>query len=491
MKTRILFVFLAAAVLAPLLSAQVVERPDILLLMPDQMRGDCLSLLGHPVVHTPQLDGLARQGMLFGRAYSPVPSCIPARYALLTGMSPQTSGIVGYGARPITTPTLPGLLVEAGYTTVLVGRNMHQGPKSGDLGYQRQILGSTYVRDDDYDLDLKKAAPESGGIHKVIGTLKLNCNLWPAAPWPLADELHPTAWIARKAQEIVNTAPTGKPLFLTASFYAPHPPLFPPKNQFDAVLKRDLPSPAHGDWVDWTALSPSGDKGGHRVLLEGEPLRRAQAGYFGLIEHFDEKIGPLVAAFKERSEKAGRAWMIVVTSDHGEMLGDHGFFRKCEPYEGAARIPFILAGSPSLGFKAAGRCNQPVGLEDILPTLAELAHLTCPPSADGLSLVQALRGEGSLKREWLHFEHAPCYGPAQAFHALTDGHSKYIWRPADGSEQLFDLDADPREEHDLSKTPTVQTWRQRLIQRLASRPEGFSDGQRLVPGRPYPAVQKR
>ena len=92
-------------------------------------------------------------------------------------------------------------------------------------------------------------------------------------------------------------------------------------------------------------------------------------------------------------------------------------------------------------------------------------------------------------RAWLHFEHAPCYDKAQAFHALSDGHSKYIWRPIDGTEQLFDLDKDPREEHDLSKDAAhhraLETWRTIIIERLLNRPEGFSDGNRLVTGRPY------
>lgn len=465
--------------------------PDILLIMPDQMRGDCLSVLHHPVVRTPQMDALAREGTLFRRAYSTVPSCIPARYALLTGMSPQASGVVGFAARPVATPTLPGLLAAAGYSTVLVGRNMHQPPPSGDCGYQRKTLGSTYVSDDDYDNELKKEAPDCGGIRKVIGSQKLNCNLWPAAPWPLADRLHPTAWIVRKSREEIASAPADRPLFLTSSFYAPHPPLFPPKKYFDEYLARDLPKPAHGDWVDWSALSTDGDKTGHRVRLEGDALRRAQAGYFGLIEHLDAEIGPLIADFRARSEKAGRPWVVAVTSDHGEMLGDHGYFRKCEPYEGSANIPFIVAGSRSLGFKAGGRCEEPVCLEDLLPTLTGLAGIAKPAAVDGLDLAPVLRGAGGVKRERLHFEHAPCYSPAQAFHALTDGRFKYIWRPVEGSEQLFDLAKDPAEEHDLSKTPAVEAWRARLVQRLAGRPEGFSDGQRLVPGRPYPPVQKR
>lgn len=466
--------------------------PDILLIMPDQMRGDCLSCLGHPVVRTPQLDELARQGMLFRRAYSSVPSCIPARFTLLTGRSPQSSGVVGFAARPIETPTLPGALADAGYTTLLIGRTMHQPAKSGTCGYQKQILGSTYVADDEYDSFLKKVAPESGGIRKVVGQLRLNFNLWPAAPWPLADSLHPTAWIVEQSRTMVKETPADRPLFLTASFYAPHPPLFPPKRFFEAFLNKTLPAPAHGDWVDWESLSPEGDKSGHRIRLEGERLQRAQAGYFGLIEHVDAQIGPLIADFKARSEKAGRPWVILVTTDHGEMLGDHGHFRKCEPYEGAANIPFIVAASPSLGILAGKRCEQPIGLEDVMPTLLELANVDRPRAVDGKSLVAALRGTGSVPRVWFHSEHAPCYGPAQAFHALTDGHFKYIWRPADGSEQLFDLDRDPKEERDLSKNAKdrelLERWRQRLVARLAGRPEGFSDGKRLIAGRPYPPL---
>lgn len=471
------------------------SRPDILLLMPDQMRGDCLSLLGHPVVRTPNLDALAKQGTLFRRAYSTVPSCIPARFALLTGLAPQSSGVVGFAAKPITTPTLPGLLGEAGYATVLVGRNMHQVPASKNCGYQRQLSGSTYVDDDDYDQDLKASVPEAGGIRQVMTGLGLSFNGWGGKPWPLADDLHPTAWVVSQSRKVVAEALGTQSLFLTTSFYAPHPPLFPPVKYFEKYMKSALPSPAHGDWVDWNALSPTGDKQGHRVRLEGETLRSTQAGYFGLIEHLDDQLGPLIAEFKARSEKAGRPWVIVVTSDHGEMLGDHGFFRKCEPFEGSANVPFIVVGSPGLGFRAGLRNMQPVCLEDLMPTLLELAGVKRPARLDGVSLVAVLRGDDRQQREWLHFEHAPCYSKEQAFHALTDGHQKYIWRPLDGTEYLFNLDHDPREERDLAKASAergaLERWRARLVQRLAARPEGFSDGTKLIPGRPYPALQSK
>lgn len=481
------------------LAVDKMSKPDILLIMPDQMRGDCLSALGHPVVRTPCLDELARQGTLFRRAYSTVPSCIPARYALLTGLYPQTSGVVGFKNKPFSTQSLPQLIALAGYLSVLAGRNMHQVPGDekfgGKLnGYQKVVLGSTYVDDDDYDRFLKKYAPETGGIKSLVKKLGISYNQSSAEPWPLASNLHPTAWVVSESRKVVADTPPGQPLFLTTSFYAPHPPLFPPKQYFDACLERKLPPAAHGDWVEWGKLSPDGDKQGHRILLEGDPLRKVQAGYFGLIEHLDAEIVTLVADFKARSVKAGRPWLIVVTSDHGEMLGDHGYFRKCEPYEGSANIPFIIAGSPELDFKRDVICNQPVCLEDIMPTLLQAAGAVIPESIDGVNLVPVLRGEKSVIREWLHFEHAPCYSKEQAFHALTDGCFKYIWRPTDGTEQLFDLRSDPGETHNLSGDATaravIEKWRSILVQRLKNRPEGFSDGFKLVPGREYKALNK-
>jgi arylsulfatase A-like enzyme len=491
--TRIIIAAGVAIAAVGAVRAAAPERPDLLILMPDQMRGDAMSGVGHRVVRTPRLDALAAEGTLFRRAYATVPSCIPARYALLTGQEPPTSGVVGYRMKPIAVTTLPAALAGAGYATALVGRNMHQAPESGNLGFEQQILGSTYVPDDDYDRELKRVLPASGGIRGIITALGVDTNRWPAAPWPHAEALHPTAWIVRRAREVIAAAAAQRPLFLTASFYAPHPPLFPPARLFEKYLNAQLPPVAMGAWVDRSRLSPTGDKAGARVLLEGETLRRAQAGYFGLIEHLDEQIAELVADFRARSEQAGRPWAILVTADHGEMLGDHGFFRKCEPYEGSGNIPLIVAASARLGLRRGATSLQPVGLEDVMPTLLELAGVAKPPSVDGRSLVPGLRGSAAPVRAWLHFEHAPIYSAEQGFHALTDGRHKYIWRPNSGREQVFDLAADPREENDLAaetdRRDLLERWRGRLVQRLAGRPEGFSDGRKLIAGRPYPPLQ--
>jgi len=469
----------------------VAVQPDILFIMPDQMRGDCLSILGHSGVRTPHLDQLALQGTLFTRAYTTCPSCIPARYALLTGQHPQTSGVVGFEHKRVEVPTLPQLLTDAGYSTFLVGRYMHQVPENN--GYEKQILGSVNVSDDDYDKYLRNAAPESGGIKNLTDQLKISYNYASAKPWPLAEEMHPVDWTVRESRKVVAEAPQDKPLFLTTSFYSPHPPLFPPARYFDACRQRRQADPALGDWVDWDSLSPEEKVEGDRILFNKDLLRDVRCGYFGLIDQIDDQIGSLIDEFKARSQQANRPWVIIFSSDHGEMLGDHDYYRKCEPYEGSAHVPFIIAGSPELGFRAGLRSDSLVCLEDIMPTLLDLAGTQCPVPLDGVSLIPVLQGGDQNIRALLQIEHAPCYSEAQAFLALTDGRFKYIWRPLDGSEQLFDLEKDPQENHDLSQDVGVDSrlkeWRDRMIQRLAGRPEGFSDGQKLIAGRLYLPIQ--
>jgi arylsulfatase A-like enzyme len=172
------------------------------------------------------------------------------------------------------------------------------------------------------------------------------------------------------------------------------------------------------------------------------------------------------------------------------MLGDHYLFRKCYPYDGSARIPFLIGG-PEI--KRGVICDQPVCLEDIMPTVLELAGARIPETVEGRSLVPILRGETrQLGREFLHGEHATCYRYEQANHFLTDGRSKYIWYSSNGTEQFFDLVSDPGETRNLAKAPDhgaqVALWRKRLIACLKERPEGFSDGERLIAGRPHNAL---
>ncbi len=468
------------------------KKPNILIIMPDEMRADCLSLEKHPVLKTPNIDSIGQGGMHFTSGYSTCPSCIAARRSMLTGLYPASNGVVGYKEGvAITMPTVTECLRDDGYATSIAGRYMHQSPPEEPYGFQKRVLGSTYIRDDAYAQYLNEKAPDLGGISGI----GMDCNGREGRAWPVDDELHPTSWAIRQSQKIVGDADDDKPFFHVSSYYSPHSPLFPPKRHMDHFLSMELPATAIGEWE--TPPSPESYENNisaPRVNLQGEELRQTQSGYFGLIRQIDEEIAALLNDFKKKSESMGRPWVIVFTSDHGEMLGDHYLFRKCEPYDGSARIPFLIQGSDDLNFNTGGACNSPVCLEDIMPTLLDLAQIKSPDNLDGQSLVPVLRGKTDAVRELLHAEHAPCYGEAQAFHLLTDGNLKYIWRPADGTEQLFDLKKDPRELNNLAagESPEVESliapWRTLMVQQLKERPEGFSDGDQLIAGRAYAHV---
>jgi arylsulfatase A-like enzyme len=462
------------------------NRPNILFIMPDQQRGDCLGVDGHPVLLTPNMDALAGAGTRFRRGYSTCPSCIPARRSLLTGQFPATHGMPGFlDGVPLTAPTLPGELRRAGYQTALIGRTMHQYPPSARYGYDQTVLASGYTADGYQDM-----LRATTGQVDAFGSHGLPFNGWNARPWHLDETLHPTNHIVNEALRFLEQRDRTCPFFLTVSFYAPHPPLCPPAFYMDRYLRQELPAPTIGDWArpptERQARGLSVES--PRVELKGEALRSAQAGYFGLINHLDDQLFRLLGA-RGAAGFDRRNTIVVFTSDHGEMLGDHHYFRKCEPYEGSARIPFLLSGP---GIRAGQVLDQPVCLEDLMPTLLDLVGLPVPAGVDGRSLAPLLRGEAATWRPWLHGEHAPCYSQEQANHFLTDGHHKYIWRPLDGSEQLFDLEADPGERRNLAAeaahAPLVATWRQRLVEQLRGRPEGFTDGQRLLAGREYPGL---
>lgn len=465
-------------------------RPDILLIMPDQMRGDCLSLEKHPVLQTPNIDDLGLRGMHFARGYSTCPSCIPARRAMMTALYPSSpgNGVTGFATNAeLDAPVFPQKLLDEGYHTTLVGRHMHQLPLDKAFGFEDRIYATAYHYDDDYGQALEAEFPGQGGMagHGI------SRNGYTTRPWQFPDAWHPTSWVISRAREKLVEAPNDRPHFLTASFFAPHPPFLPPACYYDRYVNAETPARAIGDWDE----IPAHDYGHtnierNRLDLKGAQLHQARAGYYGLINHIDDQVAVIVFEFNQQCARRGRPGVIVFTSDHGEMLADHYRWHKCEPYEASARVPFLIQGTPEMGFVQGGRHDQPVCLEDIGPTLLDLAGLEPMENVDGRSLAPILRGENQPVREVLHGEHAPWYDDEQSFHMLTDGRMKYIWRPHSGDEQLFDLTNDPQECTNLAAqaehSAEVTHWRDRLIAQLKDRPEGFSDGEKLIAGRPYP-----
>lgn len=463
------------------------KQPHILLITTDQQRGDCLGINSHPVISTPNLDYLGRSGSNFPHAYSEVPSCIGARRTMLSGMEPAHHGMVGYrdGIGWELPHALPNELAQAGYQTELVGK-LHMYPHRKRYGFQHMAWADSPAARNDYTdwlADNGATAIEAGLAHGV------SANGWVGRPFHLPEELSHTNWCAREAVRFLERRDPSQPFFLWVSFFAPHPPLTPPRDYFDRYMSLDLPEPVLGDWAPRITepvkgLSPDASV----VCLDRETMRRCRAAYYGLINHVDDQIGRILRALRPFLADT----LILFTSDHGEMLGDHHLFRKCFAYEGSARVPFFVKAPAWMDCRSGSEIEAVVGLQDLMPTILDAAAVAIPPSVDGRSVLSLMRGEGAAWRDYLHGEHTGCYLPEQGMHYLTDGQEKYIWYTQTGEEQLFDLRHDPTEEHNLARDDSaagrVERWRRRLVAELAGRPEGFSDGQRLVVGRPQLTV---
>ena len=445
--------------------------------MTEQHRGDCLRIDGHPVLLTPNMDSLAAGGVRFTRAYTTCPTCIAARRSLLSGQFPSTHGMVGYrdGIEWNAPLTLPGVLSKAGYHTHLAGRAMHQSPTWKRYGFDSMVTNVDYLE------WLKEQVPDAGGF---FGS-GITHNDRTAHPWPHAEHLHNTNWTVDRALEFLKRRDPSCPFFLITSFMSAHPPLQPPQFYFNRYLRTGVPDPHIGDWAEPPPNNGIGQNAGSQtVCLEGEELLSARAGYYGLINHVDDQIrrllNPAISGIDPNNT------IILLTADHGEMLGDHYRWHKVMPYEGAARIPLLVRVPDRFDIEPGTVLDAPVCLEDIMPTLLEMAGIETPDTVEGSSLLPLMCGNGTPNRPHLHIEHSPAY------HCLTDGREKYVWFVNDGREQFFDLTQDPNELHDLINAPErreqIEHWRNQLILELRNRPEGFSDGKQLVAGRPYPPV---
>jgi len=451
------------------------SRPNILVIMTDQQRGDCLSVDGHPVLMTPQMDELAGQGVRFRRAYSTCPVCIPARRSFMSGQFPSTHGLLNYrdGLEWNCDATLPAELANAGYQTAIVGRNMHLYPQGKPYGFEYMRLSAGVKTPGAYEQWMEENQPDGGGGYYGSGVMH---NDWTARPWHLGEHLHQTNWTVNEGLRFLRERDRSRPYFLIVSFVAPHPPLIPPSFYFDRYLRLDAPPPAIGDWETPPDPNRPVNVSDGVINLTGEARRCMLAGYFGLINHIDDQIRRIlspVSGFQDKNT------VTILTADHGEMLGDHYLFRKQQPFEPSARIPMLIRGGRDLGFHANVTRNHPVCLEDIMPTCLDLAGAPIPDSVDGKSLVPLLRGDDAPVRDVLHAEYAPNW------HMLTDGRYKYIWWNKDGRELFFDLQSDPTELRDLSAKHDLAPWRARLVNQLRTRPEGFVENDRLIHGKRY------
>ncbi len=458
-------------------------RPNILFLMADQHRADCVGAEGNHVIKTPNLDLLANEGVRFRCAYTCTPSCTPARAALLSGLAPWRNGLLGYTTVPEKYPTeMPQALRDAGYYTTGIGK-MHWHPQRNAHGFHRMLLdesGRELSPDfrSDYRAWFMSEAPGLDPDATGIGW-----NDYRSAEYALPEKLHPTRWTADCAVRFIDSYKRPEPFFLKVSFARPHSPYDPPQRFMKQYENAALPKASVGAWAK--RFEPKSDSSFN--IWHGdegaEQVRRSRQGYYGSVSFVDEQIGRIL----ETLEKRGllEETLIVYTSDHGDMTGDHHLWRKTYGYEASARIPLIVR-SPK-GFVPDAQRGRtilsPVELRDILPTFLEAAEDRKDRQFDGRSLLPLVRGAKTGWRQYIDLEHSAAYKGQESWTGLTDGRSKYLYHARSGEEQLFNLQKDPNECDDLSgdagAAADLRAWRSRMIAHLEPRGEAWVKGGKL------------
>jgi arylsulfatase len=447
------------------------NRPNIVLIITDHFRGDCLSRLGHPVAETPHLDGMSANGAAFTRAYSPCPSCCPARRTLMTGQTPATQGMVGYQDN---VPwdydvTMAGELTRAGYQSINIGKT-HFSPRRLHLGFEQLITPDDHAT----WLDRQPGVLGEKFAHGV------DSNSWMGRPNHLPEMLMEENWFVDQGRQFLERRDPTRPFFASLSFNGPHPPWCPPQVYYDQFVDRDMPGTVIGDWAGRHADEAEYpmDVNAWRGRVPDHVMHRARVAYFAYLAYLDAQIGRFLRLL--RTGGHGETF-VLFTSDHGEMLGDHHLWRKTYAYEASARVPFLVSCPASLDPKINREIDNLAGWEDIMPTFLDVAGAPIPDTVEGRSVLPLLRGETDGWRETYHGEHSPCYHPENANQFLTDETWKFIWNPINGEEQLFNLKSDPNECVNLaaSEPDTLALWRGRLATHLKDRSEGFSDGTNL------------
>lgn len=458
-------------------------RPNILFIMTDQQRGDCLGADGNTAIRTPNLDRIAAEGARFSCAYSSTPSCTPARAGLLTGMSPWGHGMLGYSKVADKYPVeMPQLLRDAGYHTLGIGK-MHWTPQRNLHGFHKTILdeaGQEQTVDfrSDYHSWLNSVAPNVDP-----NQTGLSWNDFRSASYVLPEEFHPTRWTGNVACNFLDSYNRLDPFFMKISFHRPHSPYDPPQRFMDSYQDAELPSAKIGKWAERYREQSKGWPDIWHGDMGEEQVRRSRQGYYGSISFVDEQIGRILESLERRG------WLeetlVLFTSDHGDMTGDHHLWRKSYAYESSARIPMLLRWPDALGGPRGQVIDNPVELRDILPTFLEAAGAPVPELVEGASMLPLTRGQKEGWRPWLDLEHDICYDSINHWSALCDGKMKYIYHAIDGEEQLFDLQQDPGELEDLAgevqHSATLQEWRSRLVAHLEPRGEQWVKSGRLVP----------
>lgn len=422
------------------------QRPNVLLVLVDDLRPD-LGAYGHPVVQTPGIDRLAASGVRFDRAYAQYPACNPSRTSLLTGLRPDTTGVLDnrtpYASRLPDVLTLPQLFRQNGYFTASVGKIFHGSGRSEE-----------WIQSGVWDLDLSprrgrrapgEVAAEQGQVGRYV---------WRAATGGESELVD--ARVASRAIEVLEQI-GDRSFFLAVGLTATHPHFEAPAGYFELYPMSSVRLPPasapelaarladlHG-WSDEAAGS-----------FTSEQKKELVRAYWACVSFVDTQVGRLVAAL-DRLDLSDRT-VVVLTSDHGYHLGEQGWWSKHTLYEAATRVPLLVSWP---GTVAAGQVAEGlVELVDLYPTLAELVGIEPSAALEGRSFVPLLEDPGRI---W------PEVALSQIALTGVDGRSvrtdrwRYIeWHGNRDLVELFDLGSEQTESVDLAGLAAHADDRQRL-----------------------------
>jgi arylsulfatase A-like enzyme len=409
---------------------------------------------------TPTLNHLAANGVMFTEAYTTTPTCIPARRALMTGTSARTHGDRVFNEHlemDPKLPTMPQLFRNAGYQAYAVGK-LHVYPQRDRIGFDDVILceeGRRHLSGlvDDYEQFLKDEGFAGQELTHAMGN-----NRYGVRPWHLPERLHPTNWTTRRmCQEIRRRDPT-RPGFWYCSYITPHPPITPPRDYMDLYQSIGVDEPVVAPWAEDFDRLPYALKKHRANWLDLNPLetRQARIGFYAQCTYIDHQVALLIGTLRE--EGLLDDTIVMVVSDHGDMLGNHRFWAKPPMFEWSAKIPMILV--PTASYDRVGHRQQDdrlAALRDVAPTLLDLCDVPIPETMEGNSLI------GDHRRDSLYCEHHE--GP-QAMRMIRAGDHKLIWYPVGNRFQLFDVIGDPMEMNDLADSPSHAQVRADLTQLL-------------------------
>lgn len=412
---------------------------NVLIIMSDQHGRDLSGCYGHPMVQTPNIDGLAERGTRFTAAYAPSPICVPSRASFATGRYVHELGLwdndLPYTG--VEAPSWGQRLVEQGRRAVTIGK-LHFAESTKTSAFPDQRL-PIYVVPQVAIGYLREKMPVRDDTRRHVERAGPGESEYLTYDRAVADEA--VSWLKTESRS------SDELWALYVSFVAPHFPLLPPPEMFARYPEDRVPLPVDWrpeDWVKHPALNENRRLQAMEHPFTEAQVRRAVAAYFGLVSFMDQQVGRVLRALDEAGLASGTR--VIYTADHGETLGAHGLWWKSNMYENSVGIPMIVAG-PDV--PSGEVCPTPVSLVDVFPSVVDATGATLAEedaSLPGTSLFELARSAPQDRPAFSEYHDA--YSVTGTF-MLRSGSLKLV-HYVGFDPQLFDLERDPFEERDVA-----------------------------------------